>query len=231
MNPVKVMGMDVYPYTGSDELINNALSQKKILLAVNAEILLRADEKVRHIYNSNIGYPDGVGAVMALHKLGFKNAVKIPGCELWLKVVAKTYTKSTFYLIGATEEVIIQTVSQLKSQYPGIRIVGYRNGYISESEYNDVVSDVVTRKPDVVFVAMGMPRQGLLMDDLSARHKATYLGLGGSFDVYTGNVKRAPKWWIDHKLEFAYRLFKQPSRIRRQIPLIKFFLLLKLGRI
>lgn len=61
-------------------------------------------------------------------------------------------------------------------------------------------------------------------------HPAIYQGLGGSFDVYTGNVKRAPEWWIKHNLEFAYRLLKQPSRIKRQIHLIKFLILVKTGK-
>ena len=66
---------------------------------------------------------------------------------------------------------------------------------------------------------------------MQTAHSAVYQGLGGSFDVYTGNVERAPKWWVDHNLEWAYRLIKQPSRIGRQIHLVRFLLLVKLGRI
>ena len=94
-----------------------------------------------------------------------------------------------------------------------------------------MIADIVTRKPDVVFVAMGSPKQELLMEEMFQQHIAIYQGLGGSFDVYTGNVKRAPKWWIDHNLEFAYRLVKQPSRIKRQIHLIRFLQLVRMGKI
>ena len=73
-----------------------------------------------------------------------------------------------------------------------------------------------------MFVAMGSPKQELLMEEIQRRHNAIFQGLGGSFDVYTGRVERAPKWWCDHNLEFAYRLIKQPSRIKRQIQLIKY---------
>ena len=86
-------------------------------------------------------------------------------------------------------------------------------------------------KPDVVFVAMGSPKQELLMEEMAKLHPAIYQGLGGSFDVYTGNVARAPEWWVKHNLEWAYRLVKQPSRIKRQIHLIRFWFLVKLGRI
>ena len=82
--------------------------------------------------------------------------------------------------------------------------------------------DIVAKKPDVVFVAMGSPKQEYLMQEIQKRHNAIFQGLGGSFDVYTGNVKRAPKWWVDHNLEFAYRLLKEPKRIKRQIHLFKF---------
>ncbi len=60
------------------------------------------------------------------------------------------------------------------------------------------------------------------MERMQQRHKAIYQGLGGSFDVYTGHVERAPKWWIDHNMEFAYRLIKEPRRIKRQIHLVKY---------
>ena len=170
---------------------------------------------------------------MALKKKGYKNAAKIPGCELWLKITAALYDNNkTFYLVGSTQEVIEQTISKLKQEYPGIRFANYRNGYIkSEEEKAALLADIQSKKPDVVFVAMGSPKQELLMEEMFKVHPAIYQGLGGSFDVYTGQVKRAPKWWVDHNLEFAYRLIKQPSRIKRQIHLIRFLILVKLGKI
>jgi UDP-N-acetyl-D-mannosaminouronate:lipid I N-acetyl-D-mannosaminouronosyltransferase len=137
-----------------------------------------------------------------------------------------------FYLVGSKQEVIDETVAKLKQEYEGVRIVGYRNGYIkTDEEKQALIEDVVAKKPDVVFVAMGSPKQELLMEEISQQHSAIYQGLGGSFDVYTGHVDRAPKWWVDHNLEFAYRLIKQPSRIKRQVFLVKFWVLVKLGRI
>ena len=69
---------------------------------------------------------------------------------------------------------------------------------------------------------MGSPKQEILMADMLKRHRAVYQGLGGSFDVYTGAVQRAPRWWIDHNLEFAYRLLRQPKRLRRNLKYIPF---------
>jgi len=225
-------GVKVYPFTSFDELLDFAADKNKILVAINAEKILHATDQTRDIINRNIGYCDGTGAVMALKKHGCKNVQKIAGCELWLKIVEKLYQKGTkFYLVGSKQEVIDEVVTKLGKEYQGINIVGYRNGYLKSDEEKDaLIADIEVKKPDVVFVAMGSPKQELLMEEISRKHAAIFQGLGGSFDVYTGHVERAPKWWVDHNLEFAYRLIKQPSRIGRQISLVKFFAMVKLGR-
>ena len=226
-------GLKIYPFVSADELLEYAGNQKKILVAINAEKILHATELTKGIINRNIGYSDGTGAVMAVKKLSMRNVVKIPGCELWLKIIQEFYPQGkSFYLVGATQEVIEKTINRLKKDFPQINIVGFRNGYIqTEEEKQDLIHDIAVKKPDAVFVAMGSPKQELLMEEMLAVHPAIYQGLGGSFDVYVGLAKRAPKWWLDHNLEFAYRLIKQPSRIKRQLPLLKFLFMLKTGRL
>lgn len=230
---VNLRGVKVYPFTSFDQLLGFVTSRRGILVAINAEKILHATEQTRNIINRNIGYCDGIGAVMALKKHGHKDVIKLPGCELWLKIIAATYKEGKkFYLVGSKQEVIDKTVAQLKDDFPGINIVNYRNGYIkTDEERKALIVDIAEKKPDVIFVAMGSPKQELLMEEMFEHHKAIYQGLGGSFDVYTGNVKRAPKWWVDHNIEFAYRLVKQPSRIKRQIHLVKFLIMVKLGMI
>jgi len=213
------------------ELIDYAFEHQKILVAVNAEKILHATDESRAIINRNLGYPDGIGAVWALQKKGYKSVVKIPGCELWLDVVAQHFNDKSFYLVGGKQEIIEATVKQLQSEFKGINICNYRNGYLkTEEDESALISDIETLKPDVVFIAMGSPKQELLMERIQKRHNAVYQGLGGSFDVYTGNVKRAPQWWVKHNLEWAYRLINQPSRIKRQIHLLRFFANLHLNR-
>lgn len=231
--PVKINGVNINPFQSFEELLDYVSGRKGILVAINAEKILHATDQTRDIINRNIGYCDGIGAVMALKKHGYKNVVKIPGCELWLKIIASTYkTGKTFYLVGSKQEIIEATVTKLKIDYPGIKIVNYRNGYIkTEEEKQQLLDDIADKKPDVVFVAMGSPKQELLMEEMSKRHQAIYQGLGGSFDVYTGNIERAPEWWIKHNLEFAYRLIRQPSRIKRQIHLVRFLFLVWIGKI
>ena len=231
-NIVMLNGVKVYPFASFQSLLDYVKKFKGILVAINAEKILHATPQTRDIINRNIGYCDGAGAVMALKKKGY-DAVKLPGCELWLKIIESTYKEGkTFYLVGGKQEVIEATVKKLRKEFLGINILNYRNGYIkSDEERKALIDDIAEKKPDVVFVAMGSPKQELLMEEMAERHKAIYQGLGGSFDVYTGKVKRAPKWWVNHNLEFAYRLIKEPSRIKRQIHLLRFLALVKLGKI
>lgn len=221
---VSIRGIRVHAFPSPDTLIDYANTRKGILVAVNAEKILNANTTTRPILNNNIAYLDGSGAVMAARQKGAPDAVKIAGCELWLNIVQRFHSSHTFYIIGATPEVHNATIDKLRSSYHDIRIVGHRDGYIADvSQRQALIHDVADKHPDIVFVAMGSPRQEILMSDMKALHPdAIYQGLGGSFDVYTGKVPRAPRWWIDHNMEFAYRLIRQPKRITRNIKYLRF---------
>lgn len=231
MERIELNGMKVFPFSSASELLEYVNCHKGILVAVNAEKVTKATDETRAIVNNNIGYADGAGVVVAIHKLGKPQAVRIAGCDLWLNIVQGSYREKTFYLIGSKQEVIEDTVKQLKSQYNGITIVGYRNGYINnDKERNALIQDVASKRPDVVFVAMGSPKQEILMTDMMKVHPAIYQGLGGSFDVYTGRVKRAPLWWQKHNIEFLYRFLKQPQRYRREYYRLKFLAWMLMGK-
>lgn len=220
---VDIRGAKVYPFASADQLIDFADRNKGILVAVNAHKLLDANDVTLPIINNNIAYCDGAGAVAAAKIKGAKGAVKLAGCELWLKIIERFHASRTFYIIGAKPAVHEETVRRLREDFPDIRILGHRDGYIkTPEERRALIDDVAAKKPDVVFVAMGSPAQEILMSEMLSRHRAIYQGLGGSFDVYTGNIPRAPKWMADHKLEFAFRLLRQPKRIKHDIDYIRF---------
>ncbi|MCL4168807.1 UNVERIFIED_CONTAM: hypothetical protein GTU68_063178, partial [Idotea baltica] len=206
-------GVKTYVPKSRNELIDYVLEHKSILVAVNAEKIYHATDETRAIINRNVGYADGVGAVWALRRKGHKNVDKIPGCELWLNIIERYQNKKSFYLVGGKEEIIQKTVTKLKGDYEELNIVGYRNGYIkNDRERTALINDIAKKKPDVVFVAMGSPIQELLMEEIYQKHPAVYQGLGGSFDVYTGNVRRAPNWWINNNLEGIYRTLNEPRK-------------------
>lgn len=225
-------GVKVFAAPSRNALINYAFANHSLLVAVNAEKILHATEQTRSIINRNVGYPDGIGAVMGLKKKGLGDVVKIPGCELWLDIIRTHYRDKTFYLVGGKDQVINQTVEKLHSEYPGIRIINHRNGYlVDDADKQSLIDDIAEKKPDVVFVAMGSPKQELLMEEMQRQHPAVYQGLGGSFDVYTGQVQRAPAWWVRHQLEWLYRLLQEPTRIKRQIHLVRFLFRVALNRL
>lgn len=232
MQQILLGGVEVYPFTSAEELISYVSGHPAILVAINAEKILHATDELKAIYNRNLGYSDGAGAVLALKKKGHQNACKIAGCELWLKIIERYSREKSFYLVGGKLEVIEETIQKLRADFPRINIVGYRDGYLKGNDDETLIADIAEKKPDVVFVAMGSPKQELLMERMQRVHpNAIYQGLGGSFDVYTGRVERAPEWWIRHNLEFAYRLIKQPSRIKRQIHLVRFLFRVLTNRI
>lgn len=229
-NNVMINGIKINSFDSKNEFLEYINDKKNILVAINAEKILKENLKLKNIINSNIGYPDGVGAVMALKQKGL-NAIKIPGSEFWLDIINKYQNEKSFYLIGTTTEVIENTVKKLKIEFPNINILGYQNGFINDSQKVELKEKLKVLKPDIVFVAQGTPRQEFLMDELIEIHPAIYMGLGGSFDIYGGEKKRAPKIFLDFNCEWLYRLIKEPTRVGRQLNLIKFLILLKLGKL
>jgi UDP-N-acetyl-D-mannosaminouronate:lipid I N-acetyl-D-mannosaminouronosyltransferase len=193
-------------------------------VAINAEKVMFATDDTRRIINNNIGYCDGSGPVLALRQKGFKDVCKVAGCDLWLNIVDRFHSVKSFYIVGASEDVNACVVEKLRTEYPGIRIAGRRNGFFSDDKEREaLISDIAETKPDVVFVAMGSPRQELFMAEMQMKHPdAIYQGLGGSFDVYVGRHKRAGKWWSDHHLESLFQIIHEPKRIKRKIKYWRF---------
>lgn len=230
MEKILIRNVFVYPFPDRRVFLDAIENKHALLIAVNAEKILNEAPKLQHIINDNIGYADGVGTVMALKSKGL-NAVKIPGSEFWLDIVRHFYHDKKFYLLGSSQDVIEKTINKLKVDFPGINIVGYRNGFIDEKAKAELKAFLTEKKPDIVFVAQGTPRQEYLMDELIKTHPALYMGLGGSFDIYCGLKKRAPKIFLNLHLEWLYRLLKEPTRFGRQLALVRFLFLLLTGKL
>lgn len=230
---VNIKDIRVHSFCSPDELMDYASAHPGILVAVNAEKVVNATPELVEVINSNIGYCDGAGAVKALRRKGQPQAVRIPGCELWLRLIDRWHASKTFYFVGGKPGVVDDVVKKLRTQYPGINIAGYRDGYIrDDSERQALIDEIGRLEPDVVFVAMGSPKQEFLMADMKKVHPgAVYQGLGGSFDVFTGRQKRAPEWWRRHNLEFLYRFYATPMRLPRIKSYLKFAFKLYTGQL
>ena len=148
MDKVVLNGVEVYPFISENQLLDFVDEHKGILVAINAEKILHATDQTRDIINRNIGYCDGAGAQLAVRQKGYKDAAKLPGCELWLKIVARFHKDRTFYLVGSKPQVIEETVAKLRQEYPGINIIGYRDGYLkSDDEKKRLIDDIAENVP------------------------------------------------------------------------------------
>ena len=215
MNRIYLNRIATFYFSSKDEFLEYIKDKKKILIAINTEKILSNDQKLKKIVNDNIGYPDGIGAVIALKRKGIR-AVKIPGSQIWLDIINKYHNEKTFYLIGSTNEVVNLTVKRLNYKYPKIRIKNFRDGYFNDGEFEEIKEDIKEREPDIIFVAMGCPKQEHIMAELIKFYPALYMGLGGSFDLYSGKVKPVPEWWIKlFKWEGIYRCFNNPTNLKR----------------
>lgn len=221
MNFKIINNYKINAFVSKSIFLDYIINHKKILVAMNAEKIMKNDDRLRRIVNENIAYADGFGAVIALRSKGLK-AIKIPGSELWLDIIDRFQKSKKFYLIGSSSLVIEATIVKLKKDYPSIEIVGYQNGFLKKGDKDKLIEQLKATKPDIIFVAQGSPRQEFLMDELIAIYPALYMGLGGSFDIYGGDKKRAPKFFLKLQLEWLYRLFKEPTRFSRQLALLKF---------
>ena len=137
-----------------------------------------------------------------------------------LKIANKFNQKVYFY--GAKNEVIEKMIKRIKSDYPNINIVGYSNGYINDSD-NKITDEIINLEPDYVFVAKGAPLQDEWINKVIQKtDKGLFMGVGGSFDVLAGVVKRAPEIWQKLNLEWLYRIAGDPKRWKRSMALPKF---------
>ncbi|TXH02101.1 MAG: glycosyltransferase [Candidatus Moraniibacteriota bacterium] len=191
-------------------------------VAINAEKLMRRrsdSELDAVIRNAALPVADGAGAVLALKWLHGRSSLKVdmPKCTF----EAADENGWRVFVLGSAEPVNAAATEKIAHIYPGINIVGRLNGY---ADYDGVLSALKAAKPQIVFLALGSPKQELLAGKLSKVLKGiVFVGCGGALDILAGKVSRAPKFFIENNLEWAYRLYKQPSRWRRQLVLPVFF--------
>jgi len=223
MKKVSLNGVNVTRFDSFAEIVEQVLSVKKVFVAINPEKIVNPKGWITKLVNENVGYVDGVGVLMGLWKKGVYQKRRLPGFKLWLEVI-KTKPEAGYYLIGGTQEVIELTISQLKIDFPNINIRGYSDGYSYYEIIEEIKSELHELAPRVVLVAMGSPRQEKIIAHLFETYKASYIGLGGSFDYYIGKVQRTPEWIQRIGFQWLHRLIMQPKRFKRQMVLVKYFL-------
>ncbi|MEK4513113.1 WecB/TagA/CpsF family glycosyltransferase [Paenibacillus sp. FSL K6-2524] len=170
--------------------------------------------------------PDGTGVVWAAKMGGVPVTERVPGFDLLHELMKQGDRHGwRVYLLGASKEVIQEAARRLALQYPTAEIVGYRDGFFGPEQDREVIDNIVQAAPHLLFVARGADTQ----EPWIAKHKKelgvpVVMGVGGSFDVISGRTKRAPMLFRKLKIEWLYRLLKEPTRFRRMLALPKFAL-------
>lgn len=197
------------------------------ILAVNPEKIMRAWENptlLEVLRSARLLIPDGIGVVLAARVLELGRMSRVPGSELMPHLCQLAATKGyTVFLFGASPEVISIAEQVLRQRFSGLHVVGTQHGYVSEDDMPRVIAAINAARPDLLFVALGSPKQELWMARyVPELHVKICQGVGGTFDVIAGRVKRAPALFRAIHLEWLYRLLMQPSRILRQTALPRF---------
>lgn len=212
--------------------------EKQFVLAMNPEKIMksREDGQLADIIEkqATLLIADGVGLVIAAKILGLPKISRVTGVGLFEEMVAAAAEDGrSVFLYGARDNVVRKAAEVLRQMHPGLDIAGIQHGY--EPDDALVAARVKEARPDFLFIALGSPRQekwiSRYLNELPVK---LVMGVGGSFDVLAGNVKRAPRWVQRLGLEWFYRLVTQPSRAKRMLNLPKFLLLViahRFGRI
>ena len=175
---------------------------------------------------SSLIIPDGVGTQISGKILKTPVQEKIAGIELMKKIIDECEKNGEgIYLLGASEENLKACVANIVRDFPKINIAGYHNGFFDLNNPKEILEEIKEKKPMAIFVAMGCPRQENFivkyMDELPCK---IFMGVGGSFDVIAEKVNRAPRWMINIGMEWAYRVIKEPFRVKRLGSIPKFIL-------
>jgi N-acetylglucosaminyldiphosphoundecaprenol N-acetyl-beta-D-mannosaminyltransferase len=184
--------------------------------------------------NADLLLPDGIGVVLAARILYGVAMERVPGSE-FIFDICKIAAEGSYkvFIYGAAEEVNKTAVEELKNRYANLNIVGRANGYVKESDMQDLIDRINASKAEVLFLALGSPKQEKWYAAHKNRlhHVRVVQGVGGTLDTIAGTVKRAPEMWCKLQLEWLYRLIMEPKRINRQKVLPLFAAMVLIARL
>lgn len=204
--------------------------EKSMVITANPEIIMEAQKSSSFCAMINRGdlvVADGIGVVIGSKIIKKPLPERVAGFDLVQHIFdAIKNTNKTVYFFGAAPHIAELAAKEMRAKYKNLKIVGTHDGYFDEEEEKVIIEEINRLKPDLLLVGLGAPRQ----EKWWYTHKEQLnvkvcIGVGGSFDGWSGKVKRAPKIFINLGLEWFYRLIKQPTRLKRMLRLPVFLLL------
>ena len=219
---MQILGITIDPLTMKETV--DAVEQYVLknhplhLMGVNADKINQCyeDEKIKKIVNeSGIINADGASVVLASKFLGSPVPERVAGIDLMQNLLELSNKKGySVYFFGAKEEILQDMLKVFKQRYPNLNVVGYRNGYFSPEDEKKIQEDIKERKPDFVFVGITSPKKEYIIQSFMDNGINTvFMGVGGSFDVLSGHINRAPLWMQKLNLEWLFRVVNEPKRL------------------
>jgi N-acetylglucosaminyldiphosphoundecaprenol N-acetyl-beta-D-mannosaminyltransferase len=199
-----------------DSFIKAGRPQQHVVVNVDKLVKASRDPELRRIINDcALVNVDGVPVVWASRLLGKGLKERVAGIDLFEALMKRSSELGwRVFLLGAKEEVVSAVKAIYERKYPGLRLAGYRNGYWTAEEETDVVEQIRASRPDILFVAISSPKKEQFLARYQAEMKVPFaMGVGGTFDVACGQVKRAPMWMQKSGLEWFYRFLQEPRRM------------------
>lgn len=220
---VKLQGFSIDTFT-FEEVLEYAVNNSGQIVTINPEMIqtaLKNKEFAAIINNAELVVPDGIGVEIGLKILGHR-VRRIAGIELGRALIDK-FAGQPVAFVGAKPEIIEKAVANLKKEISELNPVYVQDGYFKDDER--VLSELTSAQPRLVLVALGSPKQEFFINEAKKRLPgALLIGLGGSFDVWSGVVKRAPVIYQKLGLEWLYRTVKEPQRFKRIFPTLPLFI-------
>ncbi|KQX60188.1 WecB/TagA/CpsF family glycosyltransferase [Paenibacillus sp. Root444D2] len=224
--PISKMGMDQ-----TVAYLTNVIEQRQPhqVITANPIMVMAAQDDPAYLsmmQRAELIVPDGTGVVWAAKYVGEPVVERVPGYDLIHELMKVGESKSwKVYLLGASNEVIQAAAEKLRTAYPGIKLVGVRDGYFKDDQDAEVIQEIVDAAPDILLVGRSAANQEPWIGKYKQQIGVpVMMGVGGSFDVLSGKLKRAPILFQKLRLEWFYRLMQEPWRYKRMLLLPQFAL-------
>ncbi|MBH8553285.1 WecB/TagA/CpsF family glycosyltransferase [Nostocaceae cyanobacterium CENA357] len=230
-NAFSVLGIPVHVMSNYPGWLLECLHASKgaHVVTLNAEMTMQAERNTclaQAIQDAELVIPDGAGVVLYLRWLFWQKVKRCPGIELaetLLQEIGQQQPDAKVFFYGGAPGVAAKAAEFWQQQIPTLRMAGTHSGYHSPEEEEQLRQTLTQLQPQVIFVGLGVPRQELWI--AQNRHlcpQAIWIGVGGSFDIWSGTKTRAPAWLGKNNLEWLYRLYQEPWRWRRMLALPEF---------
>ena len=232
-NRIRILGVpvDMVNYDEALDRFKGFLEKDGVSLIVtpNSEIVVNAGKNpqlMEAIEKAEMVIPDGIGLVYASKILKHPLEERVTGIDFLGKALKHlSETGKSVFLFGSRPGIAEKAAAKMEETYTGLKIAGTRNGYFKPEEEEEILKEINEASPDLLCVALGSPKQELFVLKYKDRLKAkAALGVGGSLDVWSGDLKRAPEFYRKHGLEWLYRFIQEPSRYKRMAALPLFML-------